>query len=59
MRRKPESFYWRNDPKWYRLTEDGYEMTEEAPKEAVENFKKWKKAWGIKDKKDATKEGVR
>lgn len=48
MHRKPEPFYWLNDPKWYCKTEDGYEMTEEAPKEAV---KKWKKAWEIKDKK--------
>lgn len=50
MRRNPEPFYWLNNPAWYRMTEDGCEMTEEAPKEAVETFEKWKKAWGIKDR---------
>lgn len=53
MRRSPESFFWRNDPEWYRINENGrYEMTEKAPKEAIETFEKWKKAWGIKDNKE-------
>ena len=38
-----ELFYWHTNKEWYQIhIEEGYcELTEKAPPEAVESFKKW------------------
>jgi hypothetical protein len=35
-----ESLYWQTDESWYRINEeeDRYELTDKAPKRAVESF---------------------
>lgn len=34
-----EAFFWRENPEWYRVTEEGeYELTEKAPERAKRSF---------------------
>ena len=37
-----ERSFWKTNPKWYRVNKEGkFELTKEAPQEAVESFKKF------------------
>lgn len=37
-----ERSFWKTNPKWYRVNNEGkFELTKEAPAEAIESFKKF------------------
>lgn len=41
-----ELLYWRSNPDWYGIKENGeYYLTESAPDEAKESFEKYQKAF--------------
>ncbi len=37
-----ERSFWKSNPEWYKINEIGdFELTDKAPPEAVESFRKW------------------
>lgn len=43
MTANKERMFWHSNPDWYIINQDGhFELTEKAPKKAIESFNKWK-----------------